>query len=148
MIKYTVKNFTGTIKELSEHFNIPANRIKQRLKRGLSIEEAVNPNKIPSGKKRKIYTINGYSGTFSELAEYFGINENTVKSRMQIGMSIEEAFSKDIKLGRKGKIYSVNGFTGTIKEISEKFNIPISTINNKLRNGISIEDIVNNRKKN
>lgn len=63
--RYTVKNITGCMVELCEHFNLPRVTITYRIRRGWSVEKAFN---TPIGK---------YQSGLSSLAKEQRKNSNT-----------------------------------------------------------------------
>ncbi len=67
--------------------------------------------------KRKIYTICGVTGNLKQIAEEFRISYGTLVSKLNKGMTIEEAVDKAISdefsHQNKPKLYTLNGFTGT-----------------------------------
>lgn len=73
-------------KSFCEHIGIPHTTLGARIKRGRSLEEAV--------EFRRIYKYN-YKGKFysslKELSKGVGVHEETLKKRIRNGMSVEEA---------------------------------------------------------
>ena len=143
---YTYKDFTGTLKEIYEHFNlnIKYDTIQARLCKGMTIEKAIE---TPIGKPRKakIYTYKDFTGTLKEIYDHFNldINYKTLKRRLYNNMSIKEAIEAPVA-DNKAKIYIYKGFSGTLKEIIDHFDldINISTIYDRLRNGMTIEETI------
>ena len=78
------------IREIAESSGMSETSIRRRIDAGWPLEEVGN-------KKRALYTVNGQTGTITKLAEIFGINRHTVVSRIASGMSVEEAFTKEVK---------------------------------------------------
>lgn len=87
---YTVRGITGNIPVLCKYFGKSQSTVRNRLLRGMNIEEALF-TESKNSKDTKIYTIDGVSGDISYLCEYFGKTKSMVKSRLSKGMSIEEA---------------------------------------------------------
>ena len=131
---YTVNNFAGNLKQISERFKINYGTLYRRINmQGMSIEEAVN---TPIGE---FYTVNGFTGNLNQIAKRFNLNYGTLRSRInKQGMSIEEAVNTPVE-----EIHIVNGFTGKLKQIAERFNINNSTLRDRVNKGWSIEDSVN-----
>ena len=142
---YTVNGFTGNLKEIAKRFNVDHLTLCRRMnKLGWSIEKAVNTPVIKRKENGiKICTINGFTGNLKEIAEHFNINYRTLCSRINKGMSIEDAVNIPIK-DDEIKIYTVNGFTSNLKQISKNFNINYDTLRNRInKQGMSIEEAVN-----
>lgn len=95
---YTINNKTYySVCELSRKFNVNENTIRDRLKKGHSIEIAVGiasmPKTIISHPKRRTYEFNNkIYNSLREIAEATGIKESTLWARTnRNGMSIEDA---------------------------------------------------------
>lgn len=94
--KLTEKNkkyyeINGTKKTLSDWcvaYGIDLHIVRRRIKDGMSLELALTtPAKTP-----KTYTINGFTGTLTEVCKHFNMRQQTVKYRMDHrNMSLEEA---------------------------------------------------------
>lgn len=62
--------------------------VRNLMRKGMSLVDALNLKR----DNRKEYTVNGFTGTVSEICEHFGILAQTVHYRMKYrGMSLEEA---------------------------------------------------------
>ena len=144
---YTYKDFTGTLKEIIEYFDLSINykTLKNRLHKGMAIEEAIETS-VDQFTKAKIYTYKDFTGTLKEIIEYFNldINYKTLQDRLYKGMTIEEAIETPVDQLIKAKIYTYKDFTGTLKEIIERFdlNINYNTLYNRLYNGMTIEEAI------
>lgn len=132
---YTVNGFTGTLKEIAEHFKINYATLQWRMQKGMSVEEAVNCDI----KRNKKYTADGFTGTLYEIAEHFGIKYSTLRNRMQKGMTLEEA----INYGSRYEKYTINGFKDTLYEIAKRFGINYHTLSSRIRQGMTIEEAIN-----
>ena len=139
---YTVNGFTNNLRQIAKHFNINYITLRNRLKYGWSIEDAVNtPIKEQKEKEIKIYTVNGFTGTLKEIAEHFDVNYGTLRDRInKQGMSIEKAVN--ISIRENEKIYTVNGFTGNLTEIAKHFDINYNPLRQRLHKGFTIEEAV------
>ena len=84
--------------------------------------------------KAKIYTVDGVTGTLTQICDHFGIKKETAKHRLRRGMSVEEAIKTPV---RSAKQYTVNGFTGSLKEVSEHFGASYSVVEQRLKSGMS-----------
>ena len=154
--KKTGKNleFTGTLKEISNRYNLNYATLYNRItKMYLSIEEAIlYKNKVYYYKNKfdkngnKIYKYNLFLGTDKEfhcdylldISKQFNIPYNTLVYRIHDkNLSIECAINT--KDNRSNKIYVVfkgvhdnkynlNEFAGNLYQISKHFNIPYNTL--------------------
>jgi hypothetical protein len=129
----------GSISEMARKYNMNKERIRYRLKRGWSPEDAC----IVQTNKRKsndiIVTYKGVSKRLSEYAKDYGVGFSTLKHRLKIGWTVEKTLTTPVK---KSKIYIVFGETGTLIQLARKFNSVISakSIEDRIRRGWSIED--------
>ncbi len=84
-----------TLNQIAELTGINYNSIKNRLRQGMSIEEAVN---IPS---REQITYNGVTKSISEHARDAGMTYRQLKKRLMHGWSVEKAMTQPIRRNRK-----------------------------------------------
>ena len=83
-----------TKKEAAEYYNLNEEVVCGRLRRGIPIDEAFElvPRKRKYGVQRKI-TVGGKTfESIAEAARYHNLKESKIRSRIDIGWSIEEAF--------------------------------------------------------
>ena len=83
-----------TKKEAAEYYNLNEEMVYGRLRRGIPIDEAFElvPRKRKYGVQREI-TVGGKTfESIAEAARYHNLKESKVRSRIDIGWSIEEAF--------------------------------------------------------
>ena len=142
---YIVNGFTGSIKQIAEHFNIKYTTLKNRLYKGMSIEEAIN-TPIEERKEIKTYIVNSFTGNLRQIAKHFNVNYGTLCGRIYRGWSIERAVNTPVneQKERKIEIYTVNGFTGSSTQIAKHFNIKNGTLRDRInKQGMSMEDAVN-----
>ena len=84
--KYFYEGEYRTLKEIAILNDINPTAFTERVKRGLSIEEAIS-------LKRKKYLYNGEYMFLTEIARLNNINHNTFRERVRKGMTIEEAIN-------------------------------------------------------
>lgn len=84
------------LKDWSRELGIPYDRIRGRLRKGASFEEA-----IKSDLYNRQVTINGKSQTVTKWCEEFGLNKGNVFSRIHRGWSKEDALLKHQERIRK-----------------------------------------------
>ena len=141
--QYEYNGVTGSLKELCKEFNINYSTAYNKLRKGKCIEEVIHEGIKLSIKKKNaslnkregVYTYGGITAALKPLCEAHGFNYNTIKNRMQSGMTLEQAFSKSTKSG----VFTVKGVTGTLEELAEHFNVKMSLVNQRLYRGHSIE---------
>ena len=83
-----------TKKEAAEYYNLNEEVVCGRLRRGIPIDEAFElvPRKRKYGVQREI-TVGGKTfESVAEAARYHNLKDSKVRSRIDIGWSIEEAF--------------------------------------------------------
>ena len=140
---YTYKDFTGTLKEIIEHFDLDIQRatLQWRLSNGMRIEKA-----IETPLRYEAYIYKGFKGSLKEIIRHFNLNINygTFKDRLRKGMTIEEAIEAPVNNSSKAKIYTYKGFAGTLKEIIKHFNLSINydTLQGRLCKGMTIEEAI------
>ena len=138
---YTYKNYTGSLKDIIDHFNLDINcaTINKRLSRGMTLEEAIEKS---FNKRNKVYTYNGFTGTVKEISDYFNldINLNSIRYRLRNGMSVEEAF----EVSNNKIIYCYNSYCGTISEIINYHKLTMTSrfIQKRIRSGMSISEAI------
>lgn len=93
-VRYTVKGESLTCKEWEEKTGINASTIKNRIKRGWSVERAVQ---APVNSHAARYEANGINLTLTEWSEKTGLKRQTLIDRLKSGWSIERAVTEPIK---------------------------------------------------
>lgn len=81
---------TKTLSQWSREYNINIVTLSDRLKAGLSIDEALNKPVIKSGGKL-FFTINGETKLLSDWCKIYNINYQTAWEKIKKGKSIETA---------------------------------------------------------
>jgi len=86
---------TRTMTDWSRHLEISRMRIEARLRRGLSVEEALKPEaRPPAGRKERVLTAHRQTRSLTEWADCLGIAKGTISARLTRGWSVERALSK------------------------------------------------------
>lgn len=105
MVKYKFAGSYRTVAGIARLTGVSADTIRKRLKRGMSITDAIYdghlqqrskavPDPIRSIEGKRFYTFDGKSLSLPRWAEQLGIKENTLRDRIhQHGWSIERAFT-------------------------------------------------------
>lgn len=90
----TDKEFTGNKKQIARHFGIGYRRLYDRVKNGMTFEEALNMPKVERNNVHTVFsrTNREFTGTLSQIAQHFDANYNTLVIHMKkYGMTLEEA---------------------------------------------------------
>lgn len=104
---YELDGKKKTLANWAFEYGVSATHVRDGLKKGLSLENAL---RYKPNTHRKTYTIQGFTGTLSELAEKFKpiVSLVTVSTRIKAGMSAEDAFfTPKRQSGRPHKISSI-----------------------------------------
>ena len=148
--KNTDREFNGTLKQISKHFNVDYNTLIRKYKKlNIPIEEIIDSN-YKRNIRNKIYIVfkntnREFKGTYKEIAKHFNISYGVLLNRVnKLNISIEDA----IDFENKVNIYTVfegtyREFTGNINQISKYFNINYKLLLNRINNlNISIEEAI------
>ena len=130
-----------SFKELSEGVNIPEGTLRKRLKKGMSVEEAVEAHKHQIVKNREVITYKGKTyrmwSEFLEENPLFKRARGSIHQRRERGMSIEEALEDYAKkyfvTDHKGNVFRNN------TERSLEYGLNPTTVRNRLISGWSLE---------
>lgn len=100
--RYTVNGQTHTAAEWAEIIGVSEYALRLRMKKGMSMAEAIahKPTKISTGEK--LYTAHGRAQTMRQWAAESGIPAGTLRCRMyRDGMSFEQALDRGQKPRRR-----------------------------------------------
>ena len=92
--KITYKGETKTLSQWCRKYNIGKTTLSDRLKSGMSIEEALNKPVIKSGGKL-LFTLNGETKLLSEWCQKYNINYQTAWKKIRKGYDIKKALKLD-----------------------------------------------------
>lgn len=92
--KITYKGETKTLTQWCKEYNINIVTLSDRLKSGLSFEDALKKPVIKSGGKI-LYTLNGKTKLLSEWCKIYNINYQTAWEKSKKGYSIEKILKLD-----------------------------------------------------
>ena len=130
-----------SFKEFSKGVGVPESTLRKRLKKGMSVEEAVEAPKNQIVKNREVITYKGE--TYKMWSEFFEKNplfkraRGGIHQRRERGMSIEEALDdyakKFFATDHKGNVFRNH------KEMYLKYGLSPSTVRNRLISGWSLE---------
>lgn len=93
------------------------------------------------------YTIGDRSHTVAEWAKISGVQDQTIRQRLQRGLSIEAAISPKIKktpfqpraIGRPAELYTIDGVSKTINQWAAHHGLDAALVGQRLQRGYSIE---------
>lgn len=89
-LKHTVLGFTGTIPELSKHFGIEECAVSTRMRKGMTLEQALT---TPKGKVKVVY-VDGVRMSTKTFYESLGLNPKSVNNhRCRNNKTIEESLT-------------------------------------------------------
>jgi len=143
---YDYNGKSYTIKELSKLCGVSESTLRERLKKGASIEDAmIKP--LCQGKRNRKYElkINGKEMSLAEIANNLKIHPCTIYHRMQRGMSLEESITTP-KQPQAYK-YSYKGKPISRREIAKIIGVSLNTVKRRLRQGESVESLIENGRK-
>ena len=148
-----------TYDELSKYYGVKVVTIRTRLKRGLSLEEALGVAKTPDLRFKKNnlkkskrsakdvdLVVDGVKyESFSQLAKSFGLKPYIVTQRInEYGYTAEEAVKKPLK----GKKINVQGKDfNSIAEASRHFNKSAATVQSNLKRGLTVDEAMGFKKR-
>lgn len=92
--KLTYKGETKTLSQWSREYNVNIVTLSDRLKTGMTIDEALNKPVIKNGGKL-LFTINGETKLLSEWCKIYNINYQTAWEKLKKGYSIQKALKID-----------------------------------------------------
>lgn len=131
---YTHNGQTLTLRQWAEQSGINYITLYHRIrKRHMSLDHALNPNHLPTGKKPKRYTHAGKTLTLHQWAEYLGVRYALLRRRLASGVPAEQALTADRLSPRLNtKTHTVNGITKTLPEWAEHLGITYSALMQRL----------------
>lgn len=132
---YEWNGVSKSLREWSEQYGIKYDTLRGRIRKGMSIEEAITE----SIDRNRYETYNGITKSISEWAEQYGLNRSTLDCRLNSGMSIEDALNRPVMKGHLPQIYELNGVSKTIPQWCEELGLKKGTVYARLEHGWSVE---------
>ena len=123
---------THTITEWGRLLGFKRNVLDDRLKNGLSIEEAFNQQVAPF---EILLTHNNKTQHLTAWAQELGVSCTCISSRLKKGWSIEKTLTT---VSVKKKIFQ-NGKYYTKTELAKEFGLTCNAIRNRINKGMSME---------
>lgn len=90
-----------SLEQLLKETGVGRSTLTYRMRKGMSLEEAIDTDRLDRSPKRVEYDGKEYS-SFVELCEAYGVNINTFRKRRQDGCSVEEALKRVKTRGMDG----------------------------------------------
>ena len=145
---YKAKEYSS-IKELAEAHNLPYERVSSRLKAGLSLLEAMDPEENPKRYGKKSVEIDGVNyASLTEAAKKLDLTTTKLRKRLE-WLNPEKSKAKLIQLKKrkpwvkKERTLIVEGRTFvSIMELSQYYKLNEGTIRGRLNRGDTIEKAV------
>ena len=140
-----------SITALCKYYNISVRTYKDRLAKGMSLQEALETpnNKFLPEDKRTDHLGNVYS-SIKEMANHYGLALDTYQRRIKNGWSIEKALTEPIDTTKHGKSETdhLGNRFDTIKDMCNHYNITVSAFLIRRKKGYSLEYCLTHQQKN
>ena len=134
-VTYLVNGESLTVYELSQRYGVREATLYDRLKSGLSPEEAIlQPDKLSPRKAAPKYLYEGQYYSIREISEMTGIPTYTVKDVLKKDGNLD-----NLKAHRK-TLYVYKGEKRSLSEISRLCGVKRDTLSYRLAKGLSIEE--------
>ena len=119
-IPYTMNGETHTLSEWCDIYNVPFDRVRQRVRTlGWDLEKALRAS---NKRDIKYATINGITKPIYQWADEAGVNRETVRQRLAHGYSVEDAL--------RNENFMENGFRTKRKlALYGKYSVKLSEVN-------------------
>lgn len=148
-----------TIWEWAERIGLKKKTLRARLRRGWTIEEALDPEagerrkvagRVKSGKhNERLLTWKGETLPTSAWARRTGLARRTIRERLRAGWTVERALSVPVtrQVGNryKARPYTWNDKTQTLAEWADELGVNTRALQNRLQAGWSIERTLSSR---
>jgi len=124
-----------SMKEMLFNFKISEGRLRNRLSRGWTVEEAVGIKKRkPSNRKNTPVEIAGkHFDSVSDAARYYGLTKQTLSNRLNRGWTPEEAVEIVPRKNEAPPRYTIDGKGyRNLKELAEDHGITLTRLNHFL----------------
>lgn len=148
-------------REVAKAFGLNKTTLTNRLKKGFSIEQAVDPEFRSKYKKSETsclrldtlpnFIVNGVGfNTKKQIAEYFNISPELLGYRLRKGFTLEQATDPyfNTKYTTRGNKISHKGVDYTsLKSLAENMNIDYEKLRYRLKKGMLLEDAIKDSSK-
>jgi len=131
-----------SISDVARACGLPVSAVRGRLRVGWDINRALEIEVDDRHGKEKTIVLEGKEyPSISDAARAYNLSLNTVKSRLRLGWSTEEAFGiKPRERKRKGKTVVVDGKEyPSISDAAKAYNLSLVTVIKRMKRGWSID---------
>jgi hypothetical protein len=125
---------TKPMVEWGEEFGINGSALRSRIEGGLPVEQALT-KPIKQKKKYSLHELideDGKTHSIDYWCEHYGISRDTVSTRLQLGWTVVEAFTRPV---RTAVTITIAGETRTIEEWCERYGIKYQTVWKRIKDG-------------
>ena len=144
-------NKYASITDMCKHYNISVQAYKNRLKKGWSLQKALEtPNaKLLPESQRTDHLGNVYE-TVKAMANHYGLALDTYNRRIKKGWSIEKALTEPIDTTKHGKpeIDHFGNKFNTLKDMCNYYGVTVSAFSIRRKKGYSLEYCLTHQQKN
>ncbi len=133
--------------EMAKHYGIPYNTLRDRIRRGYSVEEALTTPVVDINYASPKSSTDHKGNVFvseKEMCRHYGIDRSTFKQRRLRGMSLEDALtmpaSTPVHIPAKKCTDHLGNSFDSIKAMCRHYGVNNTTYRVRLRNGWSVED--------
>lgn len=134
---YTFDGMSMRIGEWLKYVGIPYSVYSGRRKKGMSVEEAVFTEWLPSGNVER-FKINGLWMTVPQIEQTFQIPSTTFRNRMVRGMTPDEAVTLPIR-EKRGTRVELQGVKKSVREWAKEYGVLYSDVRALIKNGRTLE---------
>ena len=138
IIENTDREFNGTLKQISKHFNVDYNTLIRKYKKlNIPIEEIIDSN-YKRNIRNKIYIVfkntdkEFYAKNLKKISNHFYIKISNLYCKINEGLSIEEAILLPLKKVNQNNLF-YKGQKGTMRELCQKFDKNFIEVYNKVK---------------
>lgn len=141
-----------SISAMCRHYNISVQAYKNRLKKGFSLQDALEKpnNKLLPKSERTDHLGNIYESV-KAMSNHYGIPLDTYKGRINRGWSIKKALTKELdttKTTGKETLDHLGNKFNTLKDMCNHYNVTVSAYLCRMRNDWSLKDALTIKQKN
>lgn len=132
-----------SLKAAAEAHGLDYRKVWSRLKAGKSLKEAFSQSDLKKTGQSRSITIDGRVYlSVSEASRYFQVPERTLHSRLERGLTPEQAVELIPFVNQTKKSIVVGDLSfASIAEAANHFGIPLYSVHNRLKRGRSLEDV-------
>lgn len=142
-IEYKGKKYSG-VSVLAESVGMPARLLYTRLNSGWSVEAAVETPVSEQRLGRKLEHNGVVYKSVRELADDIGMSYGTLRSRLQMGWSVQDAVERDVRkfgIEYDGKVYD------SVAKLANSVGLDKSVVESRLRAGWTLDEAIHGRER-